>query len=213
MLFRSPANWSPQAAANSFQQWPSQSGQAEAPQDWPYRRGGVSTPSSTETSPARDRNPVMSTAGSNLRGSRDGIPANDGNSAVIYQGNRPAAPPPLRTNEFGTEANVGYSGQFRPPRQDAPANMTAGRPVTLPNAPMPAPRLPTPPRPTPPTTPNNIAATDDFTPPQQRVLTQKGNVTAAEWRGPDTKPVKQIKQVNFESYARGGDEKIGRAHV
>lgn len=199
---QSPANWTPQAAANSFQQWPSQSSQGEAPQDWPYRPAGGSSSSSIEPSHTRDRNPVMPSSGANSRGNRDGIPANDGNSAVIYQGNRPGTPAPLRTNEFGTEATTGYSGNYRPPRQEPPTNMTPGRPMSLPNAPVPAPRNPSAQRPA----PANPTPSGDFTPPQQRVLTQKGNVTAAEWRGPDTKPVKQIKQVNFESYARGGDE-------
>ncbi len=182
----SPSDWSPQTAANSFNSWPSQTGQVESPPDWPYRPGTNATP--------------------NARGNAAS------SNATIYQGNRAGTAQPLRTNEFGTESNTGSSPQFRAPRQDTATN----RGAPLPTQPSAAnqgqiqPRQwPTQPNGT--TRPANDRAVAghksaaDFTPPRQ-VVTAKSNVSAAEWRGPDSKPVKQIKKVSFESYARGGDE-------
>gem|GEM_PF-1954368 len=180
---QSPTNWSPQVAANSFNSWPSQTNQAEAPPDWPYRPGG--TP--------------------NAR------PNGQPNSATIYQGNRPANTQPLRINEFGTESSTSGGSQFRPPRQEnQPARTAQASQATTPGQHRPQ-QWPTP---TSGIRPNanersvlaNATPSGDFTPPTQRAVTPKSNVTAAEWRGPESKPVQQIKQINFDTYARGGDE-------
>lgn len=181
-----PTDWSPQAAANSFSSWPSQTGQYEAPADWPYRPGNGAAAAATPRS------------------------NNASNNAPIYQGNRVSNGQPLRTNEFGTES--ASNPQFRPPRQDA----ATSRGTQQPSQPTPNVQGQIQPRQWPSqATPTNqvggnraaagTQAAGGFTPPRQ-IVTPKSSVSAAEWRGPDSKPVKQIKQVNFESYARGGDE-------
>lgn len=203
-------DWSPQAATNSTQAWPTQNPQAaETPQDWPYRpnSGRSSVPGSQ---PGAGQNSYQSPTAT-----RDGLPAGpvgrDG--APIYQGNRVGGATPARTNQFGTEyvPNSG-SPASRPPRPEAGSNSAPFIPQHQGSYSQGhiRPQQVLPPTPTGYRDPidRNIATAsgsfNDSNP--QRVMTPRSNVTAAEWRGPEAKPLRNIQQVSFDSYARGGNE-------